>query len=80
MARQYRFWVAMGVFVALGAVEWFTLSAETIRVVNAPSGEPLFDVSVRGVGLAVLALFAFRSWIHHRREAIEERGRSGQQQ
>jgi hypothetical protein len=96
MARQHRFWVALGAFVVLGVLEWFTLGAETIRVVRAPNGEPLLDVSVRGVVLAVLALFAFRSWIHHRREMLDqpqhakdglagdpgdsERGRSGQQQ
>ena len=95
MARQHRFLVAMGAFVGLGVLEWFTLGAETIRTVRGPNGEPLLDVSVRGVGLAVLALFAFRSWIHHRREMLDqprqakdglagnprdsERGRSGQQ-
>jgi hypothetical protein len=79
MARKQRFWVAMGVFVALGVLEWFTLSAETIRVVNRPDGEPLLAISVRGIALAVLALFALRSWIHYRREEMEERGRSGQQ-
>ena len=83
MARQHRFWVAMGAFVGLGVLEWFTLGSETIRVVRGPGGEPLLDVSVRGVALAVLALFAFRSWIHYRREMLDrnpERGRSGQQQ
>ena len=79
MARAKRFWIAMGAFALLGALEWFTLSAETIRVVNGPNGEPLMDISLRGVALAVLALFAFRSWIHHRREMLEERGRSGQE-
>jgi hypothetical protein len=69
----------MGAFVVLGVLEWTTLSAETIRVVNGPNGEPLLDVSIRGVALAVLALFAFRSWIHYRREILEERSRSGQE-
>ncbi|MGA3128650.1 MAG: hypothetical protein ABSD13_18280 [Candidatus Korobacteraceae bacterium] len=79
MARAKRFWIAMGAFVLLGALEWNTLGAETIRVVNGPDGRPLLDVSIRGVALAVLALFAFRSWIHHRREILEERSRSGQE-
>ena len=61
----------MGAFVALGVLEWFTLSGETIRVIHGPNGEPLLDVSVRGVALAVLALFAFRSWIHYRREMLD---------
>jgi hypothetical protein len=69
----------MGAFVLLGVLEWTTLSPETIRVVNGPGGAPLLDISVRGVALAVLALFAFRSWIHYRREMLEERGRSGQE-
>jgi len=71
MPREHRFWVAMGAFVMLGVLEWFTLGAETIRVIRAPNGEPLLDISVRGAALAVLALFAFRSWIHHRREMLD---------
>ena len=69
----------MGAFVGLGVLEWVTLSAETIRVVNGPNGQPLLEISVRGLALAVLALFAFRSWIHRKREEVEDRGRSGQQ-
>ena len=69
----------MGAFVGLGVLEWETLSSETIRVVNGPNGQPLLDISWRGAALVVLALFAFRSWIHRKREEVEERGRSGQQ-
>jgi hypothetical protein len=79
MARAKRFWIAMGAFGLLGALEWTTLSPETVRVVNGPNGTPLLDISIRGVALAVLALFAFRSWIHYRREMLEERSRSGQE-
>jgi hypothetical protein len=79
MARANRFWIAIGAFVLLGILEWTTLSAETVRVVNGPNGEPLLDISIRGVALMVLALFAFRSWIHYRREALEERSRSGRE-
>ena len=79
MARTNRFWIAMVAFSLLGVLEWTTLSPETVRVVNGPSGEPLFDVSVRGVALMVLALFAFRSWVHYRREKLEERSRSGRE-
>ena len=67
----------MSAFVLLGVLEWNTLSPETVRVVNGPGGEPLLDISIRGVALMVLALFAFRSWVHYRREALEERSRSG---
>jgi hypothetical protein len=76
MARANRFWIALGAFALLGVLEWTTLSAETIRVVNGPNGEPLLDISVRGVALAILGLLAFRTWIHHRRQMLEERGRS----
>ena len=79
MAKAKRFWVAMIAFALLGVLEWSTLSPETVRVVNGPSGEPLLDVSIRGVALMVLVLFAFRSWIHYRREMLEERSRSGRE-
>jgi hypothetical protein len=79
MARAKRFWIAMSAFVLLGVLEWNTLSPETVRVVNGPGGEPLLDISIRGVALMVLALFAFRSWVHYRREALEERSRSGRE-
>ena len=69
----------MVAFVLLGLLEWTTLSPETVRVVNGPTGAPLLDVSIRGVAVGVLGLFAFRSWIHHRREMLEERSRSGQE-
>jgi len=69
----------MSAFVLLGVLEWNTLSPETVRVVNGPGGEPLLDISIRGVALMVLALFAFRSWVHYRREALEERSRSGRE-
>ena len=77
MARAKRFWIAMSAFAVLGVLEWNTLGSETIRVVNGPDGRPLLNVSIRGVALLVLALFAFRSWIHYRREILEEHSRSG---
>jgi hypothetical protein len=79
MARVKRFWIAMCVFALLGVLEWMTLSPETVRVVNGPNGTPLLDISIRGMAIALLALFAFRSWIHHRREMLEERSRSRQE-
>jgi hypothetical protein len=68
----------MGGFAVLGVLEWTTLPPETIRVVSGPNGQPLFGLSVRGLAVALLGLFAFRSWIHHRRETLEERSRPGQ--
>jgi hypothetical protein len=79
MAHAKKFWTAMGAFVVLGVLEWTTLSPETIRVVNGPNGEPLLNISIRAVALAVLGLFALRSWIHYRRELLEERSRSRQE-
>jgi len=78
MARAKKFWIAMCAFVVLGVLEWTTLGSETIRVVNGPDGRPLMDISTRGVALMVLGLFAFRSWMHYRRELLEERSRSGE--
>ena len=79
MARAKKFWIAMCAFAVLGVLEWTTLGSETIRVVRGPSGEPLMNVSTRGVALVVLGLFAFRSWVHYRRELLEERSpRSGE--
>jgi hypothetical protein len=69
MAQAKRFWIAMVAFGLLGVLEWTTLSPETVRVVNSPAGHPLLEVSVRGIALAVLVLFALRSWMHYRREA-----------
>ena len=63
----------MAIFAALGVLEWTTLSSESVKVVNGPNGEPLFDLSIRGIALAALALFAFRTWIHDRRAALEEK-------
>jgi hypothetical protein len=75
MARGNRFWIAIAALVLLGVLEWTTLGAETIRVINGPNGEPLLDVSVRGVALAILLVFALRICIHRRREMLEERGK-----
>jgi hypothetical protein len=77
MARGNRFWIAIGGLALLGVLEWTTLGAETLRVINGPNGEPLLDVSVRGVALAILVVFALRICIHHRREMLEEQRSKG---
>ncbi len=43
-------------FVALGLVAWFTLP----------------DSKVRGLTLALLAMFAVKTWLHHRRQQLDE--------
>jgi hypothetical protein len=73
LVRENRFWVAMGIFAGLGVLEWMTLSDESVKVVNGPNGQPLFDLSIRGIALAVLVLFAVRTWIHQRRAILEEK-------
>ena len=51
-----RFSIALALFVFLGLVAWFTLP----------------DVKVRDITLALLAMFAVKTWLHHRRQQIEE--------
>jgi hypothetical protein len=73
VARDNRFWIAMSVFAVLGVLEWNTLSSESVKVVTGPNGQPLFDLSIRGIALAVLVLFAFRTWIHQRKALLDEK-------
>jgi len=49
-----RFGIAMALFVALAALAWATLS----------------DQRIRGVTLLLLAMFALKTWLHHRREQV----------
>ena len=77
MTREQRFWLVLVIFALLGALEWSTLSADTVRVVRGPGGEALFEISIRGIALMVMGLFAFRSWLHYRRDGLEERAEGG---
>ncbi len=43
-------------FAVIGLLAWFTLP----------------DDKVRGLTLALLAMFAVKTWLHHRRRLIEE--------
>ena len=51
-----RFSIALALFGLLGLVAWLTLP----------------DQKVRGVTLALVAMFALKSWLHHRRQLIDE--------
>ena len=51
-----RFSIALALFGLLGLLSWLTLS----------------DPKVRGVTLALLAMFAVKTWLHHRREQLEK--------
>ena len=54
-----RLLLAMGAFVALGILAWNTLSDERIRLVT----------------LAVLAMFALKTWLH-RKDVVHPDGES----
>ena len=43
-------------FAVLGLLAWFTLP----------------DDKVRGLSLALLAMFAVKTWLHHRRQQLDE--------
>jgi hypothetical protein len=52
-----KFAVAMTLFALLAALSWLLLSDPKLRLVT----------------LALLALFAVKTWIHHRKQLLEER-------
>ena len=56
-----RFSIALALYGLLGLLAWLTLPDEKIRL----------------VALAVLAMFALKTWVHHRRSALEKN--AGQQ-
>ncbi len=51
-----RFSIALLLYGLLGLLAWLTLSDEKIRLVT----------------LAVLGMFALKTWVHHRRGALEK--------
>ena len=52
-----KFAVAMTLFALLAALSWLLLS----------------DPKLRWVTWALLALFAVKTWVHHRKQQLEER-------
>jgi hypothetical protein len=54
-----RLWTALGLFAVLAVLAWTTISDEKYRLAT----------------LAVLALFALRTWTWSRKQAREERDR-----
>jgi len=56
VVKENRFWIAMGAFVLIAVLAWFTLEGRTRLVV-----------------LAIMALFAIRTYVHDRRQELEER-------
>ncbi len=62
--------IALLVYAVLAVLAWFTLDAKI------PVGGQ--EVPLRGVTLAIVALFAVRTLLHAKREQIEaDRDRSG---
>ncbi len=53
-----RLWLALGVYAVLAALAWNTLSEQKFRYAT----------------VAILAMFAVRSWTWHRRQQQQERG------
>ena len=54
--------IALAVYGLLGLVAWLTLP----------------DQKIRGLTLVLLAMFAVKSWLHHKREALERNENKGQ--
>ena len=52
-----KFVVAMALFALLAALSWLLLTDPKLRLVT----------------LALLALFALKTWVHHRKQLLEER-------
>jgi len=72
MDRERKFRTALVIFAVLAVLEWTTLGGETVKTVTGFDGKPLMDLSVRGIALAVLALFAFRTIVQNSRMKLEE--------
>jgi hypothetical protein len=72
MGREGKFRTALVIFAVLAVLEWTTLSSETVKIVTGFDGKPLFDLSVRGIAMAVLGLFAFRTIIQNSRMKLDE--------
>jgi hypothetical protein len=51
-----RFSIALAIFGLLGLLAWFTLP----------------DSKARDVTLALLAMFVVKTWLHHRRQKLEQ--------
>jgi hypothetical protein len=62
ISKVSRFSIALAVYGLLGLVAWLTLP----------------DQKILGVTLALLAMFAVKSWLHHRRMALERSENKGQ--
>jgi hypothetical protein len=62
ISKVSRFSIALAIYGLLGLVAWLTLPNQKIL----------------GVTLALLAMFAVKSWLHQKREALERNENKGQ--
>jgi len=62
--KDSRFWIAMGVYALLAMLAVATLD-EAIPVAGR-------KVPLSVITLVVLGMFAFRTWLHHKREQLEK--------
>jgi xanthine/uracil/vitamin C permease (AzgA family) len=53
------------------AVNRFAVAMLAYAVLAALAATTLTDVKVRGVTLAILAMFAVRTWVQHRKQQLE---------
>ena len=63
ISKVSRFSIALAIYGLLGVVAWLTLP----------------DQKIRGVALALLAMFAVKSWLHQRRMALERNENKGRE-
>ena len=63
MDQQKRFYVALGIYAVLGLAIWITMSDVPFPVAG-------FQISLRRLTLAILALFVVRTVMHWRAERI----------
>jgi len=76
MDQQKKFYVVLAMFAVLALVAWMVMKDVPFRIdvpVSMDRGHLVFmpaTVSLRQVTLAVLALFALRSWLHWHAEKI----------
>jgi len=84
MDQRKKFYVAMSMFAALALLAWVTLSDSAVMHIPLPTwegGPVLADVPMRlrTLTVALLAIFALRTWLHWHAEKIrEEREQRGE--
>ena len=68
--RERKFWVAMGMYVALAVLVWFTLGEGATSVLGR-------RVEIRYIPLFVLGTFVFRTWMAREADKVRRRSQAG---